>query len=56
MAIKSADEKPAKIEQLVVELFNKDMDFSMEEEGTVVRMYLDNWCLVLNNSGKWFLE
>lgn len=57
MSIKVSDDKDTgRIEELVCELFNKDMNFSVEENGEEVRIWLENQCLVLNSGGKWYLE
>lgn len=49
-------EEQTKVQKLIAELLQKGLDFSIEDEQTSVRIWLDGWSLVLNNNGKWHME
>jgi hypothetical protein len=55
MEIKNGD-KPSKFEQLFVELINKGYDVSLDNEQTDIRLWLNDWSLILRSDGKWLIE
>lgn len=54
--MKPDSDKPSRFEQLVAELINEGYDVNIENEGTEVGIFLENWYLKLNANGKWRIE
>lgn len=45
-----------KLKKLLDALIASGKDFSLDNDQSEIRIWLEDWCLVMDSSGKWKLE